>query len=663
MIRRPQQVFALPSRLISHAGLCAMLLASTVSVGLADSGSAPRLVPAAADPFGSRRLDHGWFVAPGTPSLPPAVMHIPPHDSPLAPMGAVKLASVLNENPVALIAMDDEVLIVTASARGGGGPSDDSSSGAASSRIRRVVSMRAVRTLGGSWEYLPRGRTAVRAELAGDGQIVATAPSASGPVVLLGPRQADACPSLLGENVAPPAPASLPWRLFRLEQASAGSAGDSESWVSIALPSDWLTESSIVRLATMPDGACHVWQELPALASAGEVRVGSIWRIPTTTSDRPGLPEATPLPAGGFTGMTLISTGGWPLATRAGGVKIGEMTIYSMAGGVWRTLGVLGMPGLNTPATAAAATPPQARAMLMLAGRNELVSITVHPDLAKERAAAAPAEPAASEAPAPAPDSVPTLLPGETDRRGEARSINRASLRGFDVTILDAGSGGVLYEGPARREGVITTRDFHLLTLAFASTMVMVLVFVMQSDRQSMVVLPTGCSLPTGLQRAGATLADLLAVLLIGAVVLRLPVAELFSVELLTNPSQALLTVGTLMTLGAVLGTMCEAIWGRTPGKLLFGLDVLAMVRVPTTGAPAVPPDGWARIGSYDVGAPTLSQAARRNVVKWMLFPLTLVGLFDAHGRHPADLLAKTIVVRPPDSIPDEQDDESEDGR
>ena len=40
-----------------------------------------------------------------------------------------------------------------------------------------------------------------------------------------------------------------------------------------------------------------------------------------------------------------------------------------------------------------------------------------------------------------------------------------------------------------------------------------------------------------------------------------------------------------------------------------------------------------------------LWQAGARNAVKWLLWPLSLVALFDATARHPGDVIGQTVVV------------------
>jgi hypothetical protein len=173
---------------------------------------------------------HGWLLAPAVGRFPAAIMHLPPRDGNLNVEGTLKLANVLTEQPLALMADNARVLIVLPGSRG-----NDSNV-----RVRRVVSMTAARTQGGTWEYRPLGRTGVEPELPGIGKLIDTCSSANGPLALLGPIAAQASPAIGSETLPPAAPgvADAPWRLLQLTDGK---------WNEIALP------ASLARAAPSTD--------------------------------------------------------------------------------------------------------------------------------------------------------------------------------------------------------------------------------------------------------------------------------------------------------------------------------------------------------------------------------------------------------------------------
>jgi membrane protein YqaA with SNARE-associated domain len=90
----------------------------------------------------------------------------------------------------------------------------------------------------------------------------------------------------------------------------------------------------------------------------------------------------------------------------------------------------------------------------------------------------------------------------------------------------------------------------------------------------------------------------------------------------------------TLATIGVVIGTLTEWLFGRTPGKLITDCEVVAIV----SGAETTQNKG-------DVARPSLASCLIRNCVKWFLSPVAMLALFDDSGRHRGDQIARAAVV------------------
>ena len=595
------------------------------------------MVPAASDlgevPAGAT-TQHAWFVAPGMGGFPAAVMHIPPRDGRWSVEGTVKLANVFNEEPVALMAFGAKVLVVLPSGRGG--EATGAGGGNAAARTRRVVSMTAGQTAGGTWEYRPLGRTGIEPELPGTGRVVDVCWSPKGPLVLLGPQGAAASP-LVGADVAPDSGAAQPWRLLRL--------GDGK-WEAVNLPAELgLEPASVVRLAGTRSGA-EVWAE-NAPGSGREPGTVSAWAVPAKDTERPEPVRTMAGVPGGLAGTVLLAgRGEGVLAVRADGTGVTVMSRLPAEGAgapklgtheAWRT--VTRVPRESKEAPEQREWP---MAVLSLLGLDRVALVTAEAKL-----------PQVGGGTGTAPGASPRQ---ESGTRGDLRSLATAANRSFAITEVSTGDGRVMFSGAAKREGVVTTRDFHLLTLAFASMMVAVLLFVLRSDKNRPVVMPEGSSLASGAKRAVATGIDAFAVLLLAGPLLGISAGRLVSVETMMNPGGAMLDVLGVMALGMVCGTISEALWGRTIGKFVTGCEVAGFVRRRAEKAEKTEKTDDAEqaettekqtetVGSYDVGTPMLWQAGARNAVKWLLWPLSLVALFDATARHPGDVIGQTVVV------------------
>ncbi|MCW5550456.1 MAG: RDD family protein, partial [Opitutaceae bacterium] len=213
----------------------------------------------------------------------------------------------------------------------------------------------------------------------------------------------------------------------------------------------------------------------------------------------------------------------------------------------------------------------------------------------------------------------------------------------FMYSEVSAYTGRQMFIGSARRDPLLSPRDFQVLSLVFGSLMIVVLLFVLRSDARKELSLPAGAALAPPGMRVLAGAMDLLPALGLAGLLTGVAPAKLLSLVVLTSPFS--LTPLVLATLGLVIGhcALSEWRWGRSLGKALVGCRV-------------APASAWDRVD----GRLRLWQTLARNAVRWVFPPLGMLMLFDPNFRHPGDVLARTVVVIPPDDGPNEPDEQNE---
>lgn len=167
--------------------------------------------------------------------------------------------------------------------------------------------------------------------------------------------------------------------------------------------------------------------------------------------------------------------------------------------------------------------------------------------------------------------------------------------------------------------------------------------------------LPASTSLADPLVRLIAGAADVLLASVIGTGLWRLPVRTLWTAQWWGTPDSLWVLV-TLLLLLIGLGTLSEAFFGRTLGKLLTGLRVVSVRGVrprETQRSTEVPPSHAADLPAK----PTITAALVRNCIKWLAPLVALAGLATVTRRHRGDEWAQTAVVEPIS-----EDDEARDG-
>lgn len=205
--------------------------------------------------------------------------------------------------------------------------------------------------------------------------------------------------------------------------------------------------------------------------------------------------------------------------------------------------------------------------------------------------------------------------------------------RRYEVREISAHTGRVLYAGPAKSLGPVSPTDLRLLSTALLATMGVVLLLVLRPDpSDGVVTIPPGFALAEAGRRFFAALADTAMALWISSVLWGIDMGTILSPDGMIG-GETWVVVGSGIGIAIVMGTIGEWRTGRSPGKLLTGCEVISIARTGLVGeAGHVPRPGFWR-------------ALERNVLKWLLPPMAMLGLFDQQGRHRADMMARTLVV------------------
>ncbi|MBS0191909.1 MAG: RDD family protein [Planctomycetes bacterium] len=218
----------------------------------------------------------------------------------------------------------------------------------------------------------------------------------------------------------------------------------------------------------------------------------------------------------------------------------------------------------------------------------------------------------------------------------EGKSLADQTVKVREISLQ---SGKALYDGPAKSNNPLGSSQFRLMAVGLIFSMALILVLVIRSDESPEPRLPDGYSLAEPVRRMVAGILDF------AIVALLVPRLSGNSVLELLGPSvwlsgEAYQTLILIAVFGTIAGTVGEHYFGRSPGKLLADCEVVALRRGD---------DGSAY-------RPTLAASFVRNLVKWFLSPVAVLGLIDSTARHRGDQIAKTAVVVP--IVPhDESDD------
>lgn len=211
---------------------------------------------------------------------------------------------------------------------------------------------------------------------------------------------------------------------------------------------------------------------------------------------------------------------------------------------------------------------------------------------------------------------------------------DRVAIVGIDagdptrVRVIEASvwTGRVLYDGNPRYTSPISPTEFRLLALGLFLMVALMLIFLLRDGAGGEVSLREGWSLADPVRRVAALGVDLLIAGWISARLHGIAVPEAFTIDALSVDRGGHWGLVLTLAVGFVVGAVSEGLVGASPGKLLFGLRVVA--------------------ADSEGGRPGARRSLVRNACKWVVPPLAAIAFFDPSGRHRGDTLAGTVVVQ-----------------
>ena len=208
----------------------------------------------------------------------------------------------------------------------------------------------------------------------------------------------------------------------------------------------------------------------------------------------------------------------------------------------------------------------------------------------------------------------------------QGRAATRLVIEEFSLD-----TGRRFFLGAAVFDGPISPSDLRILLVLLVFVSASLLLFVVRTPLEAKPFAPPpGCMLAPPIPRLLAGLADGFLALVLGGELARLLPQGWLAVRV---GSEALdfgpLVVG--LAVGLLGCTLLEALTGRTPGKLVFGLLVTR------TGLE----DGAA----YRPRRPSIGASLARNAVKWLLPLVAVAGMISPMLRHRGDAISGLGVV------------------
>jgi hypothetical protein len=208
----------------------------------------------------------------------------------------------------------------------------------------------------------------------------------------------------------------------------------------------------------------------------------------------------------------------------------------------------------------------------------------------------------------------------------------------LDVSIVEISvvDGAVIYAGPALQKGPVSPEELKLLAVALVGVMALILLFVLKPEEsRGPVHLPKGVTLAEPGRRMFAGLLDLLLAATIASALTGRGLLELLLLSGVFTEASAMLGVLSMLGIGFVLSVIGETLFGRSAGKALTGCAVAWPRMVEMPDKEMVPA----------LARPTLWRAVVRNLVKWFVPPIAIMGLSGPEFRHRGDVAAGTVVV------------------
>ncbi|MEZ6232852.1 MAG: RDD family protein [Phycisphaerales bacterium] len=562
---------------------------------------------------GVDRAAHAWAVVPEPRGggfllvhLPPRVGEGLPAGASASPAGRGRVVMRLEAEPEAIAAVGGRVYLAMPAASDG-------------SRSRRSVYsvLAEAAGVGDLWLYRPERRLAAEASLPGQGRLAGFVGGPIGPVALIdrggrGAREAGVGGrSRLELSVL----AAGQWRAVLLPEGVGGDPGErfalatTEAGVALVGVEGAAQGSVWIGALAQSDVAAadrarreRIEEAVRAIESSGErVDRRREREIESQSPIAPIQPEwrRVEMQAGG----AIASDAGARTPILVGGDRL-----------VWASLG---RDGVEIGSTGAEWASP-------------LVTIEIAGTDAATRARFAGVAAGGRRA-------IVVLSPPGRPEDGRGSLIDaKLDLRLVEVSL---DTGAVLYDGAMETGAPLGQQEVRALLIVVMGVSAVLLLWAIRGARQERaILLPEDAALAEPGDRLLAGLADYLVACIATGWLLGEGLWDVVTMQVLMGvhgPQAALVFLGV----GVALGTLMEGLFGRTPGKVIFGVRVVAAA--------------GRRRGTWS--PPGLGRALGRNLYRWVLAPVALMELSRRDGRHAGDRLAGTAVA-----VELEDDDEEE---
>ncbi|MBL4699216.1 MAG: RDD family protein [Phycisphaerales bacterium] len=196
------------------------------------------------------------------------------------------------------------------------------------------------------------------------------------------------------------------------------------------------------------------------------------------------------------------------------------------------------------------------------------------------------------------------------------------------VHEIDLSDGTLIYTGPPVVSSPVSAAEMRFLMGMMVLIMIGVLVVVIMPDKADAMGIPDGFALADPGRRLIATMFDVFLVSFIMGLLFDVRVSEIITLSVIVRSDTAWLVIPSVMVSGIIIMSVLEWLFGASVGKWMMGIRVVrgqggAMERIPL----------WA--------------AFVRNVIKWLLPPVTALALIDPEMLHRGDRATRTLVVAP----------------
>jgi hypothetical protein len=219
------------------------------------------------------------------------------------------------------------------------------------------------------------------------------------------------------------------------------------------------------------------------------------------------------------------------------------------------------------------------------------------------------------------------------------------------VTEISTSTGRLLSVLPVAPLNPVSAADYRLMGVMFLLVLGTVVIFLARPPGDSgEVTLPDGTALADPVHRLMAGGIDLLIGCVLGTGVWGQPLRTLAAAEW-WGSSGSLTVLATILMILVLQGTLCEWLFGKTPGKLMIGCEVRRVAPVNSGSANSGVSEANSSFGarasdSVDEGPQIgLFNAAIRNAIKWVAPLVSLLGLLDLSRRHRGDQWSGTAVI------------------